>query len=59
MGIWHFSDYSVFFPAALALAQRAFAAAAILALPVALILRLLAGAFTTFFARLIFAHRAF
>jgi hypothetical protein len=52
-------DYSVFFPAALALAQRAFAAAEILALPAALILRFLAGAFTADFPALIFAHRAF
>jgi hypothetical protein len=43
----------------LTLAHRAFATAAILALAAALILRLLAGVFRTFFARLIFAQRAF
>ena len=59
MGIWHFSDYSVFFPAALALAQRAFAAAEILALAAALIFLLFVGALTTGFAPLTFAHRAF
>ena len=53
------TDYSDFFPAALALAQRAFAAAEILALPAALILRLLVGAFAVDFPLLIFAHRAF
>lgn len=52
-------NYSVFFPAALASAQRAFAAAEILALPAALIVRFLAGAFGAGFAPLIFAHRAF
>jgi hypothetical protein len=42
----------------LTLAQRAFAAAEILALAAALILRLLAGAFEAGFALLIFAQRA-
>ena len=46
--------YSDFFPAALALAQRAFAAADILALAAALIFLFFAG-----FAALTFAHRAF
>ena len=53
------TDYSDFFPAALAWSQRAFAAAEILALPAALILRLLVGAFAAGFVFLIFAHRAF
>jgi hypothetical protein len=48
-------DYSDFFPAALALAQRAFAAAEILALAAALIF--LFFAFVGFTA-LTFAHRA-
>src|ERR1017187_6311088 len=52
-------DYSDFFPAALALAQRAFAAAEILALAAALIFLFFAGALATGFAPLTFAHRAF
>jgi hypothetical protein len=53
-------DYSFFFPAALILAQRAFAIAESLALAAVLIFRLcfLAGALATGFASLIFAHRA-
>src|ERR1039457_2489813 len=50
---------ALFHVAPLALAQRAFAAAEILALPAALIVRFLAGAFGAGFAPLIFAHRAF
>lgn len=52
-------DYSDFLPAALILAQRAFAAAEILALAAALIVRFLAGALAAGFADLIFAQRAF
>lgn len=52
-------DYSDFLPAALSLAQRAFAAAEILALAAALIVRFLAGALMAGFAALIFAQRAF
>lgn len=51
-------DYSDFLPAALTLAQRFFAAAEILALPAALIFRLLAGALAAGFAPLTFAQRA-
>lgn len=55
------SNYKVFFPAAFALAQRAFAAAAILALAAALIVRLTillaAGVAMDFI--FLFAHRAF
>ncbi len=52
-------DYSVFLSVALTLAQRAFAAAEILAFAAALILRRLVGALAAGFAPLIFAHRAF
>jgi predicted solute-binding protein len=51
-------DYSDFLPAALTLAQRFFAAAEILALPAALIFRLLTGALAAGLVPLIFAHRA-
>ena len=51
-------DYSDFFPAALALAQRAFAAAEILALAAALIFLFLT-ALAAGLASLTFAHRAF
>jgi hypothetical protein len=51
-------DYSDFFPAALALAQRAFAAAEILALAAALIFLFLT-ALAAGLAPLTFAHRAF
>jgi hypothetical protein len=52
-------DYSDVFPAALALAQRAFAAAEILALAAALIFLFFAGALAAGFTPLTLAHRAF
>ena len=52
-------DYSDLLSAPLILAQRAFAAAEILALAATLIVRFLAGALAAGFAALILAHRAF
>ena len=52
-------DYSDFLPVAFTFAQRAFAAAEILAFAAALIVRFLAGALAAGFAVLTFAQRAF